>query len=126
MYRFYSALGVLAAVLVLGIGGFFVNTEAAERLSGTLNDAYALAKDGDMTGSAQKIEEAVEYMDRRSDVLCLFVSHKILDDIRQETDKAQVYITEGERELFLASCRTAIFRTDDFKSLEYPTLSNIF
>ena len=50
MYRFYSALGVLAAVLVLGIGGFFVNTEAAERLSGTLNDAYALAKDGDMTG----------------------------------------------------------------------------
>lgn len=125
MYRLYGALAVLAIIVSLGIGGFLVNTVAAEKLSGTLCEAYELARSGDLNGSEKKINEAAEYMDRRSNVLCIFVSHKILDDIRQETDKAQVYLNEGKRELFLACCRSAIFRTDDFRSLEYPTLSNI-
>ncbi|MBQ9460709.1 MAG: DUF4363 family protein [Clostridia bacterium] len=125
MYRLYAAITVFATVLAVGIGGFIINTRAAADLSAALNDAYSLAQSGDLNGSKKKMSEAVRYMDKYSAFLCVFVSHKIIDDIRQETDKAQVYLTQGERELFLASCRCAIFRTEDFRSLEYPTLSNI-
>lgn len=125
MYRLYGALAVLGVIIAIGIGAFFINTDAADSLSEKLRSAYSFAEAGDMVRSAEKMHEAVNYMDKKSSILCMFVSHKILDDIRQETDKAQVYLGQGQKELFLACCKTAIFRIEDFKSLEFPTISNI-
>ena len=99
MYRLYGALAVLGVIIAIGIGAFFINTNAADSLSEKLRSAYSFAEAGDMVRSAEKMHEAVNYMDKKSSILCMFVSHKILDDIRQETDKAQVYLGQGEKAL---------------------------
>ena len=126
MYRLYGALGILMIIIILTFCTFRVNTDTAGHLGSRLENAFTLAESGSVEESELAMNDALGYIESRSGLLCAIISHKMIDDIRIDMEKAQVCLNRGEISLFLAHCKSAIFRTRDLRELEYPTLMNIF
>ncbi len=125
MYRLFGAVGVLILIIVIGTASFVESTKASEEILDKLESAYSLADSGKIKAASIAMKEAANRMNEHSEILCLTHSHQVFDEISLETEKAIGLLEHGEREQFIASCRSIVFRIRDFKELEFPTLKNI-
>ncbi len=125
MSRLYGAFLVLAAVIVLSFSGYQLNTRTAGQLSTALQQAYHTAANGEHADSVQHMEEAAILLQNNRQQLCLFVSHRTVEEIEQAVAQANLCLRQQNDTLFFLYCKSAIDMTEDFIRLEQPHLYNI-
>ena len=126
MSRFWGALGVLGIIAALTVSGFRINTGTAHQVLEKLENAYDLARDGDMDSARVQLETAQQIWDEKIETMLLFISHGRIDRIEEAIHQAYDYLDSRERSLFLAECSTAILQTEHLIHVEYPYVNNIF
>lgn len=104
MKRVKVCIGILVAIVLLGIGWLLLLSHKNNELSGLIDNAIELAEQGsDETGDA--IVELCEYWRDFYAVASMFESSKTLDDISNSAAKlAPLY--EKDSEEFYSECET--------------------
>lgn len=88
--------------------------------------AQQYALDGNIENAKKELSEAMNEWEKKIEIMLLFVSHGKLDEIEEAINIANSYIHYDEIPLFYAECQRASTLLDHFKSVEYPSINNIF
>ena len=126
MNRLFGALAVLAGIIITVATGFFVNTNTARIVNDKLSLSLEYAENGDIKNAKLSLEKAIDEWDSKMQTMLLFISHGRLDEIEQTINTAYSYIKNKDIPMYAAECTRAYLLIDNFKSVEYPTVNNIF
>ena len=126
MNRLFGAFAVLAGVIVIVLSGFFINTNTAGTVEKFLSRSMNYAEKNDIPHAKAELEKALTEWDKNMDTMLLFISHGRLDEIEQSLNAAYAYIKSNDISMYTAECTRAFLMTDNFKSVEFPTVNNIF
>ena len=126
MNRLFGALTVLAGIIVIILSGFFINTDTAGTVEKFLSRSMDYAEKNDIPHAKAELEKALHEWNDNMDTMLLFISHGRLDEIEQSLNAAYAYIKSNDISMYTAECTRAFLMTDNFKSVEFPTVNNIF
>ena len=126
MNRIIGAFTVLAGIIITVVSGFFINTETAENVCRSLSLSMDYAENGDIQNAKTELKKALDEWNDNMDTMLLFISHGRLDEIEQSLNTAYAYIKNNDISMYTAECTRAFLMTDNFKSVEFPTVNNIF
>ena len=126
MNRLFGALAVLAGVIIIILSGFFINTNTAGTVEKFLSRSMDYAEKNDIPHAKAELEKALHEWNDNMDTMLLFISHGRLDEIEQSLNAAYAYIKSNDISMYTAECTRAFLMTDNFKSVEFPTVNNIF
>ena len=126
MNRLFGALTVLAGIIVIILSGFFINTDTAGTVEKFLSRSMDYAEKNDIPHAKAELEKALHEWNDNMDTMLLFISHGRLDEIEQSLNTAYAYIKNNDISMYTAECTRAFLMTDNFKSVEFPTVNNIF
>lgn len=126
MNRLFGAFAVLAGIIVIILSGFFINTDTAGTVEKFLSRSMDYAEKNDIPHAKAELEKALHEWNDNMDTMLLFISHGRLDEIEQSLNAAYAYIKSNDISMYTAECTRAFLMTDNFKSVEFPTVNNIF
>ncbi len=126
MHRLISTVIIFILTLLIITAGFAINTRTTNSINEKINTAIELNTYGEIEDAKNIIQTAIDEWDNHIETMLLFESHGKLDQIEESLKIAQMYIKNGETEMFNAECKRASILIDHFNSLEYPTIYNIF
>lgn len=126
MKRLIGAIIIFLIIAGIAATGFFINTRTADNVIEMLDASQQYALDGNIEEAKKELDGAIEEWEKKIEIMLLFVSHGKLDEIEEAINIADSYIQYDEIPLFYAECQRASTLLDHFKSVEYPSVNNIF
>lgn len=126
MKRLICTIVIFLIIVAIAATGFFINTRTANMVLEKVQKSQQYAFDGNIDLAKQELSAAIDEWERKIEIMLLFVSHGKLDEIEEAISIANSYIQYDEVSLFYAECQRASTLLDHFKSIEYPSINNIF
>ena len=126
MKRLIGTIIIFLIIAGIAATGFFINTKTADNVMEKVQASQKYALDGNIDRAKQELSAAIDEWERKIETMLLFVSHGKLDEIEEAISIANSYIQYEEIPLFYAECQRASTLLDHFKSVEYPSINNIF
>ncbi|MGN0470984.1 MAG: DUF4363 family protein [Acutalibacteraceae bacterium] len=126
MKRLIGTIVIFLIIAGIAATGFFINTKTADMVMEKVQKSQQYALDGNIDSAKKELAEAIDEWEKKIEIMLLFVSHGKLDEIEEAINIAQSYIQYEEVPLFYAECQRASTLLDHFKSVEYPSINNIF
>ncbi|MDD6490352.1 MAG: DUF4363 family protein [Clostridia bacterium] len=126
MKRLIGTIVIFLIIAGIAATGFFINTRTADMVMEKVQKSQQYAIDGNIENAKKELAEAIDEWEKKIEIMLLFVSHGKLDEIEEAINIANSYIQYDEVPLFYAECQRASTLLDHFKSVEYPSINNIF
>lgn len=126
MKRMWLAVGLIAAVVLISAGAFFLLTGIKNDFDSKFDSLYLLVESGDSAAAASAAKELTEYWMERHHTLCRIVRHGQLDQITLAVARFEPLAVYGERGELAAEITRCKLLLEDIWDSELPTLTNIF
>ena len=117
-----AILGIVVTIVIISVGFRYSMSSAAD-----ISEVIILAENAaDETTSRTAIEKAYTMWSERKNTMLIFSSHGKLNQIGESIRMARKYKELKDEKMFQSECTRALIYLDQFYSVEYPTISNIF
>ena len=125
MKKLWLGLGLLAALLALGLGVLGMLGERSRRTEAALERAAGAAEAGDMALALDRAGEALRYWQAVTPGIDAVTSHEETDEIRRALAELLALAENGQREDFLALCARLRVMTAHLAEMERPRWHNL-
>ncbi len=125
MKKLWLGLGLLAGLLVLGLGVLGLLTEKSSRAEEALRRASEAAEAGDMALALERAAEARQCWQAAVPAVDAVTSHEETDEIQRGLAELLALGRSGKREDFLACCARVRVMTAHLAEMERPVWYNI-
>lgn len=117
----------IIAVLAAGVCtfGLWTSADTEQTISGQIEQVAAEIKNGDIPKAYAYSCKAVQQWQGYHRVLCLFLSHKELDNIGREFEKLPAMLSEGETTQASLQCVQLLSYIHQLRTSEVPLVENI-
>lgn len=119
--------GILVAMLMIAGIVLYTNylSYTIAELTSLITAASDAAKDGDWQGSKYNIDAFIDLWNCKDDILCAFINHEDLDEIKQSMYELKESIQYNDEQETVKYSSVLIVLIDKLKENELPTLKNI-
>lgn len=126
MHRIISTIFISILTLFIVVVGFTINTRTTNSINENITAAMNLKNNGDSEGAKRELQKAIDEWDHTIEIMLLFESHGKLDRIEESLKLSEMYLQNGNTNMFNEECKRASILIEHFNDLEYPTIYNIF
>ena len=125
MKKLWLGLGLLAALVILGLGALGLLSERSRRAGAALERAAEAAEAGDMARALDCAEQVRRYWQSAVPAVDALTSHEETDEIQRALAELLALGRCGMREEFLALCARLRVMTAHLAEMERPRWYNI-
>ena len=125
MNRIWSAVAVLLITVGLTAFSFVYNTDTINRLYSEMSVVMETVDKKDYNKAQQQLDKAENEWNGRKKIMLIFSSHDKPDGIEEALKISEVYLKNGDMQMFRAECKRLFVMIEQYRDIEYPEIFNI-